>query len=54
MHLALSAVAAAEGPQGGIAGWATGLVETFGGPGAGFAIALENLFPRCRARSSCR
>ncbi|MFD3954482.1 MULTISPECIES: DedA family protein [Streptomyces] len=45
MHLALSAVAAAEGPQGGIAGWATGLVETFGGPGAGFAIALENLFP---------
>ncbi|RST21529.1 DedA family protein, partial [Streptomyces sp. WAC04770] len=28
-----------------IAGWATGLVETFGGPGAGFAIALENLFP---------
>ncbi|NEE60944.1 DedA family protein, partial [Streptomyces sp. SID8455] len=36
---------AAEEPKGGIAGWATGLVETFGGPGAGFAIALENLFP---------
>ncbi|MEW2065806.1 DedA family protein [Streptomyces sp. NPDC007346] len=43
MHLALSA-AAAE-PKGGVAGWATGLVETFGGPGAGLAIALENLFP---------
>jgi len=43
MHLALSA--AAEEPKGGIAGWATGLVETFGGPGAGMAIALENLFP---------
>ncbi|WP_433404774.1 DedA family protein [Streptomyces sp. CA-146814] len=43
MHLALSV--AAEEPQGGIAGWATGLVETFGGPGAGLAIALENLFP---------
>ncbi|QKW46032.1 DedA family protein [Streptomyces microflavus] len=43
MHLALPI--AAEEPQGGIAGWATGLVETFGGPGAGFAIALENLFP---------
>lgn len=43
MHLALSI--AAEEPKGGIAGWATGLVETFGGPGAGLAIALENLFP---------
>ncbi|MFJ2149748.1 DedA family protein [Streptomyces microflavus] len=43
MHLALPV--AAEEPKGGIAGWATGLVETFGGPGAGFAIALENLFP---------
>ncbi|MFF0261606.1 DedA family protein [Streptomyces microflavus] len=43
MHLALPI--AAEEPKGGIAGWATGLVETFGGPGAGFAIALENLFP---------
>ncbi|MFF5895274.1 DedA family protein [Streptomyces argenteolus] len=34
-----------EAPTGGIAGWATGLVETLGGPGAGLAIALENLFP---------
>jgi membrane protein DedA with SNARE-associated domain len=29
----------------GIAGWATGLMETLGAPGAGLAIALENLFP---------
>jgi membrane protein DedA with SNARE-associated domain len=32
-------------PTGGIAGWAAGLVDTMGGPGAGLAIALENLFP---------
>ncbi|MDX3384190.1 DedA family protein [Streptomyces niveiscabiei] len=32
-------------PADGIAGWAAGLVDTFGGPGAGLAIALENLFP---------
>jgi membrane protein DedA with SNARE-associated domain len=31
--------------EGGIAGWAVGLMETLGGPGAGLAIALENLFP---------
>ncbi|MFJ4961787.1 Inner membrane protein YqjA [Streptomyces sp. ADI96-02] len=43
MHVALSA--AAEEKPGGVAGWATGLVETLGGPGAGLAIALENLFP---------
>jgi membrane protein DedA with SNARE-associated domain len=30
---------------GGVAGWATGLMETLGAPGAGLAIALENLFP---------
>ncbi|MCI4041445.1 MULTISPECIES: DedA family protein [unclassified Streptomyces] len=35
----------ASEPSGGIAGWATGLVDTLGGPGAGLAIALENLFP---------
>lgn len=29
----------------GIAGWAVGLMEQLGGPGAGLAIALENLFP---------
>lgn len=30
---------------GGVADWAVGLMETLGGPGAGLAIALENLFP---------
>ncbi|GII97427.1 DedA family protein [Sinosporangium siamense] len=30
---------------GGIAGWAVGLMETMGEPGAALAIALENLFP---------
>ncbi|NML54210.1 DedA family protein [Streptomyces sp. R302] len=35
----------AGGPADGVAGWAAGLVDTLGGPGAGFAIALENLFP---------
>ncbi|MEU9836403.1 DedA family protein [Streptosporangium sp. NPDC048047] len=29
----------------GVAGWAIGLMETLGAPGAGLAIALENLFP---------
>ncbi|MGW5390390.1 LuxR C-terminal-related transcriptional regulator [Streptomyces koyangensis] len=35
----------AQETAGGVAGWATGLVETMGAPGAGLAIALENLFP---------
>jgi membrane protein DedA with SNARE-associated domain len=30
---------------GGVAGWAVDLMEALGGPGAGLAIALENLFP---------
>lgn len=30
---------------GGLAGWAVDLMERLGGPGAGLAIALENLFP---------
>ncbi|MCX5410745.1 DedA family protein [Streptomyces sp. NBC_00059] len=42
MHLMYSA--SPQEPSG-IAGWATELVETMGGPGAGLAIALENLFP---------
>ncbi|WP_097867005.1 DedA family protein [Streptomyces sp. rh34] len=48
MHLTLSAAREPLGApesQGGVVGWATGLVETFGGPGAGAAIALENVFP---------
>ncbi|CAL9507327.1 DedA family protein [Streptomyces sp. enrichment culture] len=32
-------------PAGGVAGWAADLVDALGGPGAGLAIALENLFP---------
>ncbi|MFI7011329.1 DedA family protein [Streptomyces sp. NPDC050145] len=43
MYLVTSA-AAAE-PTTGVAGWAAHLVDVFGGPGAGLAIALENLFP---------
>ncbi|MFZ4296659.1 DedA family protein [Streptomyces cinereoruber] len=38
-------LALAGEPAGGVAGWAAGLVDTMGGPGAGLAIALENLFP---------
>lgn len=39
-------IAAASGaPVGGVAGWAADLMEKLGGPGAGLAIALENLFP---------
>ncbi|MFD7866945.1 DedA family protein [Streptomyces sp. NPDC057682] len=41
-HLVL---ALPQEPTDGVAGWAAGLVDTLGGPGAGLAIALENLFP---------
>ncbi|WP_372507018.1 DedA family protein [Actinomadura madurae] len=40
----MSAASGAE-PAGGIAGWATDLMDELGAPGAGLAIALENLFP---------
>ncbi|MGI5348023.1 DedA family protein [Streptomyces sp. CA-250714] len=40
-----SSLALPQEPAGGIAGWAADLVDTMGGPGAGLAIALENLFP---------
>ncbi|GGS61301.1 DedA family protein [Streptomyces violaceus] len=43
MHL--TPLALPQEPADGIAGWAADLVETMGGPGAGLAIALENLFP---------
>lgn len=33
------------GSPGGITGWATGLMEALGEPGAGAAVALENIFP---------
>ncbi|MFD5690133.1 DedA family protein [Streptomyces rubiginosohelvolus] len=41
MHL----TSLAQEPADGIAGWAADLVDSLGGPGAGLAIALENLFP---------
>ncbi|PZF83868.1 DedA family protein [Micromonospora deserti] len=40
-----TATADAEPPQGGLVGYVTDLVERLGGPGAGLAVALENLFP---------
>ncbi|MEV5340721.1 DedA family protein [Streptomyces sp. NPDC052676] len=43
MHL--MTLALPQEPADGIAGWAADLVDTLGGPGAGLAIALENLFP---------
>ncbi|CAM5247861.1 putative membrane protein [Streptomyces alboniger] len=43
MHL--TSLALPQEPADGIAGWAADLVDTMGGPGAGLAIALENLFP---------
>jgi len=44
-------LATAAGPDtepsdlGGVAGWAVDLMERLGAPGAGLAVALENLFP---------
>ncbi|MFE0653133.1 DedA family protein [Streptomyces sp. NPDC059534] len=43
--IAPAPLALAGEPADGFAGWAAGLVDTMGGPGAGLAIALENLFP---------
>ncbi|MEV8588387.1 DedA family protein [Streptomyces sp. NPDC051180] len=43
--LAAASPALTGEPADGFAGWAAGLVDTMGGPGAGLAIALENLFP---------
>jgi membrane protein DedA with SNARE-associated domain len=36
---------ATEQPTTGVAGWAIDMMETLGAPGAGLAVALENLFP---------
>ncbi|MEV8375743.1 DedA family protein [Kribbella sp. NPDC056861] len=42
----MSALAqATQEPTGGIAGWAIDMMEKLGAPGAGLAVALENLFP---------
>lgn len=38
-------MAAANTELGGLAGWAVGLMEAIGGPGAGIAVAAENFFP---------
>ena len=35
----------ADADLGGISGWAIRIMETLGAPGAGVAVALENLFP---------
>jgi membrane protein DedA with SNARE-associated domain len=40
-----SGFAGLSAEPGGLAGFATELVERLGGPGAGLAVALENLFP---------
>ncbi|MGS2618202.1 DedA family protein [Micromonospora sp. LZ34] len=44
-HALLAAAGDAAPPQDGLVGYVTGLVERLGGPGAGLAVALENLFP---------
>lgn len=36
---------ATQEPTGGLAGWVTSLMDALGAPGAGLAVALENLFP---------
>jgi membrane protein DedA with SNARE-associated domain len=40
----MTALQAPQEPTG-VAGWATDLMERLGAPGAGLAVALENLFP---------
>ena len=41
----LSGLPLAQSDPGGVAGWAIRIMETLGAPGAGVAVALENLFP---------
>ncbi len=41
----ITTLASTPEPTGGVAGWAVDLMERLGGPGAGLAVALENLFP---------
>jgi membrane protein DedA with SNARE-associated domain len=41
----MTALQVTQEPTGGVAGWAVDLMETLGAPGAGLAVALENLFP---------
>ncbi|MCC3294690.1 DedA family protein [Arthrobacter sp. zg-Y411] len=42
---ATSSTTAEPSALGGVADWAVGVMEAIGAPGAGLAIALENLFP---------
>ncbi|MEV6281462.1 DedA family protein [Kribbella sp. NPDC051770] len=41
----MTALQATQEPTGGVAGWAIDMMEKLGAPGAGLAVALENLFP---------
>lgn len=41
----LATALAAQTNEGGITGWILAIMEALGGPGAGLAVALENLFP---------
>ncbi len=41
----MTALQATQEPTGGVAGWAIDLMDRMGAPGAGLAVALENLFP---------
>ncbi|MBF9128707.1 DedA family protein [Plantactinospora sp. S1510] len=45
MIIATDPLAAEPTPLTGIAEWATDLMDSLGAPGAGLAVALENLFP---------
>jgi membrane protein DedA with SNARE-associated domain len=45
LTLAVARAADEQDELGGVAAWAVDLMERLGGPGAGLAIALENLFP---------
>lgn len=43
--LPLQAPAPGPSGDGGLAGWATDLMASFGAPGAGLIVAIENIFP---------
>ncbi|WP_410641033.1 DedA family protein [Amycolatopsis sp. lyj-346] len=42
---AFPAASTAAGEMTGVAGWAVGLMESLGGPGAALVVGLDNLFP---------
>ncbi|HET6706993.1 DedA family protein [Amycolatopsis sp.] len=45
MDLLLTTTATPAEPMTGLAGWAVGLIDTLGGPGAAIIVGLDNLFP---------